>query len=221
MWSGAVVDIPDGWALCNGSNGTPNLAGRFIVGQDLLYPINTTGGNYEHTHICFDPGHVHQIPAGPDIAAGSDYSKATTQAYPIGSTSASENEPLWYALAFIMKLFDDPDPAFSAAFPYAAKAIVQFIMVGVDLEIYLTFKHKMNIDNKPALALWICKLNGGADAVDSSTWLDHWTLKLVILAPAAAPSNVTVEYDGPDDNLATTWAKQWEPWGAIQGTNLS
>ena len=25
MWSGAIVDIPTGWALCDGTNGTPNL----------------------------------------------------------------------------------------------------------------------------------------------------------------------------------------------------
>lgn len=32
MWSG--TNIPDGWLLCNGKNGTPNLQGRFIVGYD-------------------------------------------------------------------------------------------------------------------------------------------------------------------------------------------
>ena len=28
MWSGATA--PDGWALCNGQNGTPDLRGRFV-----------------------------------------------------------------------------------------------------------------------------------------------------------------------------------------------
>ena len=32
MWSGDENNIPDGWALCNGANGTPDLTGRFIVG---------------------------------------------------------------------------------------------------------------------------------------------------------------------------------------------
>ena len=31
MWAGSKV--PDGWALCNGANGTPNLVGRFIFGS--------------------------------------------------------------------------------------------------------------------------------------------------------------------------------------------
>ncbi|MCX5905264.1 MAG: hypothetical protein NTV89_17740, partial [Proteobacteria bacterium] len=32
MWSGAINQIPAGWALCNGTNGTPDLRDRFIVG---------------------------------------------------------------------------------------------------------------------------------------------------------------------------------------------
>ena len=32
MWSGEADEIPDGWALCDGSNGTPDLRSRFIVG---------------------------------------------------------------------------------------------------------------------------------------------------------------------------------------------
>jgi len=32
MWSGRIKNIPDGWALCNGKNGTPDLSNRFIIG---------------------------------------------------------------------------------------------------------------------------------------------------------------------------------------------
>ena len=31
-WSGSIGEIPSGWALCDGTNGTPNLSGRFILG---------------------------------------------------------------------------------------------------------------------------------------------------------------------------------------------
>lgn len=34
MWSGTIANIPIGYALCNGSNGTPDLRGRFVVGVD-------------------------------------------------------------------------------------------------------------------------------------------------------------------------------------------
>lgn len=32
MWSGSLQTIPNGWLLCNGTNGTPNLIDRFIIG---------------------------------------------------------------------------------------------------------------------------------------------------------------------------------------------
>ena len=30
IWSGAKNQVPSGWALCNGQNGTPDLTGRFV-----------------------------------------------------------------------------------------------------------------------------------------------------------------------------------------------
>jgi hypothetical protein len=44
MWSGSVATVPTGWALCNGSNGTPDLRNRFIIGAGSTYNPNTTGG---------------------------------------------------------------------------------------------------------------------------------------------------------------------------------
>ncbi|GIJ93357.1 hypothetical protein CAPN002_05750 [Capnocytophaga stomatis] len=45
MWSGQVNQIPQGWALCNGENGTPDLRDRFVLGyKDEQQPIKTTGG---------------------------------------------------------------------------------------------------------------------------------------------------------------------------------
>jgi len=32
MWSGQVNTIPAGWQLCDGTGGTPDLSGRFVVG---------------------------------------------------------------------------------------------------------------------------------------------------------------------------------------------
>ena len=32
MWSGSAETIPTGWALCDGTNGTPDLTDRFILG---------------------------------------------------------------------------------------------------------------------------------------------------------------------------------------------
>lgn len=34
MWAGSLLDMPAGWALCNGQNGTPDLRSRFVVGYN-------------------------------------------------------------------------------------------------------------------------------------------------------------------------------------------
>lgn len=50
MWSGAANAIPSGWALCNGSNGTPDLRNRFIVGAGDTYAVGASGGASTHSH---------------------------------------------------------------------------------------------------------------------------------------------------------------------------
>ena len=73
IWSGAANAIPSGWYLCNGSNGTPDLRGRFVVGYsntDGDFDVNDTGGSKDavvvtHDHDAdassnvSDPGHRH------------------------------------------------------------------------------------------------------------------------------------------------------------------
>ena len=64
MWSGAVSAVPTGWALCNGSNGTPNLTGKFIVMADAdsggTYNVNNTGGANDVTLSTSQmPSHSH------------------------------------------------------------------------------------------------------------------------------------------------------------------
>ena len=48
LWSGLIASIPTNWALCNGSNGTPDLRNRFIVGtavDNKQGPVNTAFPN--------------------------------------------------------------------------------------------------------------------------------------------------------------------------------
>ena len=47
LWGGAIVDIPTGWALCDGQvhsgTTTPNLQGLFVVGAGNVSPAATGG----------------------------------------------------------------------------------------------------------------------------------------------------------------------------------
>lgn len=51
LWSGAANAIPVGWLLCDGTNGTPDLRNRFIVGAGDTYAVGAAAGTTEHTHI--------------------------------------------------------------------------------------------------------------------------------------------------------------------------
>jgi len=76
LWSGSIGSIPAGWVLCNGSNGTPDLRNRFIVGAGSTYAVDATGGSADaivvsHTHtatsVVTDPGHKHTFPTRRDF----------------------------------------------------------------------------------------------------------------------------------------------------------
>lgn len=50
MWSGTLATIPDGWALCDGDDGRPDLRDRFIRGTSDGVDPGGTGGSDTHTH---------------------------------------------------------------------------------------------------------------------------------------------------------------------------
>jgi len=99
--------------------------------------------------------------------------------------------------------------------PYAALAAIEHMFDAGHVDIYLIFKFPMDQTVKPAHAKWICEVNEVEEDVTASAWQDEFTLLLTVAAIATRPSKVTIEYDGPDSTLRTTWFKQWEPWGAI------
>ncbi len=55
LWSGSSATIPSGWVLCDGTNSTPDLRNRFVVGATSTYAVGATGGSTDaivvsHTH---------------------------------------------------------------------------------------------------------------------------------------------------------------------------
>jgi len=71
LWYGNTGNVPNGFALCDGNNGTPDLRNRFVVGAGDTYNPDSTGGSssvtlsesqlpsHTHTASVTDPGHVH------------------------------------------------------------------------------------------------------------------------------------------------------------------
>ena len=55
LWSGAADAIPAEYVLCDGTNSTPDLRNRFVVGAGSTYAVGATGGSadaivVDHTH---------------------------------------------------------------------------------------------------------------------------------------------------------------------------
>jgi microcystin-dependent protein len=66
MWSGLLTNIPNGWALCDGTNSTPNLSGKFIMGPDSIYAMHSFGGSADSTL----PLHTHQVSQTRSVVTG-------------------------------------------------------------------------------------------------------------------------------------------------------
>lgn len=58
--------IPESWAICDGTNGTPNLRGKFIKGVGVTSETGRTGGNSEVTlDAAVLPKHTHSFFCSP------------------------------------------------------------------------------------------------------------------------------------------------------------
>jgi microcystin-dependent protein len=119
-WSGTTV--PSGWALCNGSSGTPDLRGRFILGEGQGSSLTNrikgqTGG--EETHLLTTaelPAHNHGL--SKIFEHGRSFDGANANDHPLKQCCGSQGfvtdytgggqrhnvMPPFYVLAYIMKL---------------------------------------------------------------------------------------------------------------------
>jgi microcystin-dependent protein len=80
LWSGSIASIPSGWALCNGSSGTPDLRDRFVVGAGSTYAVGATGGaNTVTLDTTMIPAHSHSVSAsGTSGTVSTDHVHSTT-----------------------------------------------------------------------------------------------------------------------------------------------
>jgi len=67
MWSGTLASIPSGWALADGTNGTPDLRDKFIYGVSASENPGATGGATSHSHTYSTvPLHNHSASVSTD-----------------------------------------------------------------------------------------------------------------------------------------------------------
>lgn len=121
MWSGLVVNIPAGYGLCDGTQGTPDLRGKFVMGAGDIGFANQpkdTGGS---ARTSMDGAHTHTInnasagtpgvTTGP-VQAGTGATVVTGVTAPPAHTHTANQVgdhdhaalPPFMALCFIQKL---------------------------------------------------------------------------------------------------------------------
>lgn len=134
MWYGAKSTVPSGWAVCDGTNSTPDLTNVFLVGAGadstslpsttITGTTATTGGRADtvlplHDHDTSDPGHSHSVEyftatggSSPTATGTTIGTAATTQPQftdlVVLSTGTSDvshtNIPPFKAIYYIMKV---------------------------------------------------------------------------------------------------------------------
>tara|TARA_R110002111_G_scaffold50087_2_gene87963 strand:- start:16 stop:771 length:756 start_codon:yes stop_codon:yes gene_type:complete len=57
LWSGAANAIPTGYVICDGTNSTPDLRNRFLIGAGSTYAVGATGGSAD----AIIPAHTHAL----------------------------------------------------------------------------------------------------------------------------------------------------------------
>jgi microcystin-dependent protein len=112
MWSG--VSVPSGWALCDGTGGTPDLRGKFVLGASSEDPSGTSGGSWDtesagnHLHTASAAGshshggstggtaltysqippHTHTLQSGGAVESGGEFSTTTGTGTAAGTAQA-------------------------------------------------------------------------------------------------------------------------------------
>ena len=105
LWHGLIVAIPEGWIICDGSNGTPDLREKFVKGAAAATEAGTTGGSATHTHgvgtYSASGAPSRTVVSGLGLfLAGDDVHTHTIS----GTSASGSSEPAYYTIQYIMKL---------------------------------------------------------------------------------------------------------------------
>ena len=105
MWSGSISNIPNGWAICDGTSNTPDLRGKFVIGYDIRDP--SFNNDMSGASFLIDPTTEHGagnrrkaffIGDISDNGSWIDTSNNTQNANDV------YNDNIYYTLAYIMKV---------------------------------------------------------------------------------------------------------------------
>ena len=129
MWYKSTGEIPAGWHLCDGNEGTPDLRGKYVVGVSTDNERVPTGStSHHHTNSSTNAGgsHVHDVTGSiggtvskvdvSDIGSGTsgiskthshtvdlDLPSSGTHQHTTSNTNPANNDPPYLQVYFIMR----------------------------------------------------------------------------------------------------------------------
>lgn len=134
LWSGSIASIPTHWQACDGTNGTPDLRDKFIVGAGSTYAVNATGGastknlahthgatglstgnsGANHTHLCTESDNYGNSGGAftvwsrmanlPTSTGSADHTHAVNGATASGGSATQDILPPYYSLCYVMRV---------------------------------------------------------------------------------------------------------------------
>lgn len=117
IWSGTAEDIPEGWALCDGQDGRPDLRDKFVLGAGTAHAVGDTGGEETHTLTVSEmPEHSHAIKSTQNADNNVEGERAQVpvgklnyifKSEKAGGSLPHNNMPPYYALCYIIKTAED------------------------------------------------------------------------------------------------------------------
>lgn len=103
-FAGGLGNIPPGWFLCDGTNGTPDLRNKFVVATGPIFSVDDSPPIAPHNHDFTGDGHSHSLRGLDEIRFEPDYNRDYSTEPAAGTTGAFAQAPPYYALAYIMFL---------------------------------------------------------------------------------------------------------------------
>lgn len=129
FYNGTFAAIPSNWHLCDGTGGTPDLSGLFIIGTKVEGSLGATGGTLQHVHAvgtlvaANESAHTHAFTssanaATPDllaadttatgVAADGTTGAGSAHTHTLSGSTAQNTSgnalPPYYTLAYIRRM---------------------------------------------------------------------------------------------------------------------
>ena len=131
IWTGLIADIPKGWILADGTDGSPDMSDRFVRGiaTPTTEPGTDVGGENEvtlvsgeianHNHTIVSYSHTHRVTGSSSAGGSGGYKRRNSEQeddkqtnlrdppnsnfVSEGGSGAHENKPPFFEVAYIYK----------------------------------------------------------------------------------------------------------------------